>query len=168
MDLFDLVDQLRGDRTTPIEGDGHVDALVLDPVAGTSDLDLCAAKWVGTPALTHRRRRVAASRLFVLGDAAGYVEPLTGEGIGWALASAVQLAPLALDATRGWRPQHASAWARRHRALTTRAWRRCHVLTRCARWPAVFQALARLALHRPGASSALVDDLIAMRHEALP
>ncbi|HEY2910421.1 MAG TPA: FAD-dependent oxidoreductase, partial [Gemmataceae bacterium] len=39
--------------------------------------------WKGTPALTRQPEVVAASRLFRVGDAAGYVEPFTGEGMAW-------------------------------------------------------------------------------------
>ena len=45
-------------------------------------------QWRGTPPLTRRAPSLAAERVFVLGDAAGYVEPFTGEGMAWALASA--------------------------------------------------------------------------------
>lgn len=50
---------------------------------------LAAATVRGSPALT-RRRSVASSsgRIVRVGDAAGYVEPFTGEGMGWALVSA--------------------------------------------------------------------------------
>jgi flavin-dependent dehydrogenase len=40
--------------------------------------------------------------LFVIGDAAGYVEPFTGEGMAWALAAADGLAPLAARAVGAW------------------------------------------------------------------
>ena len=50
---------------------------------------LAAATYRGTPPLT-RRRPVASGtgRVLRVGDAAGYVEPFTGEGMGWALVSA--------------------------------------------------------------------------------
>ena len=38
--------------------------------------------------------RLSAQRVFLLGDAAGYAEPFTGEGIGWALSSAVAITPV--------------------------------------------------------------------------
>lgn len=64
--------------------------------------DLAQLPFKGTVALTRRRPRVAAHRVFVIGDAAGYVEPFTGEGIAWALESALCLAPLAVAAVRHW------------------------------------------------------------------
>ncbi len=65
-------------------------------VPGLEDLP-----WRGTPALTRTARRVAGERWFAIGDAAGYVEPFTGEGMAWAVASAVAVAPIA---TQPWFP----------------------------------------------------------------
>ena len=53
--------------------------------AGAPALEgLLDVQWHGTPGLTRRTRPLARDRLFYLGDAAGYVEPFTGEGIAWA------------------------------------------------------------------------------------
>jgi flavin-dependent dehydrogenase len=50
---------------------------------------LAVATFRGTPPLTRRRLVASPSgRILRIGDAAGYVEPFTGEGIGWALAAA--------------------------------------------------------------------------------
>ena len=76
--------------------------------------------WRGTPALTRRPHRVAAERVFVVGDAAGYVEPFTGEGMAWALASGVAVAPLAARAVERWRPELARQWADLHRRVVGR------------------------------------------------
>lgn len=54
-------------------------------------LDLSTAStatWRMTPALTARRTRVALPGLFIVGDAGGYIEPFTGEGMAWALQAA--------------------------------------------------------------------------------
>ena len=64
--------------------------------------DLHEISWKGTVALTRRRKNVAENRLFVIGDAASYVEPFTGEGIAWALESAIKLAPLVVRGARRW------------------------------------------------------------------
>src|SRR5262249_28726158 len=56
---------------------------------------LRAVRWRGTTPLTRRARPLAGTRLFLLGDAAGYVEPFTGEGIAWSLAAGRAIAPLA-------------------------------------------------------------------------
>ena len=59
---------------------------------------LAAATWRATPALTRRAIPPAAERVLLLGDAAGYVEPFTGEGMGWALMGALAVVPLVLQA----------------------------------------------------------------------
>jgi flavin-dependent dehydrogenase len=89
--------------------------------------------WRGTPALTRRAARVAAHRLFVLGDAAGYVEPFTGEGIAWALASGRAVAPLALQALSGWHPDLAAEWCARHEKTVGRRQGICCALTAALR-----------------------------------
>lgn len=55
---------------------------------------ILAGEFQATPRLTRRMPLVAgrSRRIFRVGDAAGYVEPFTGEGMGWALASARILA----------------------------------------------------------------------------
>ncbi len=84
-------------------------------------------KFRGTPLLTRRRRCVASPGILVLGDAAGYVEPFTGEGMTWALASAESAAGFAANAllmqtpealhelTDAWRSWHKRAIRPRQR-----------------------------------------------------
>ena len=76
-----------------------------------------SAQWQGTARLTRKIEPLAEERMFVLGDAAGYVEPITGEGIAWALASARAIAPLALQAIERWHPRQSLAWSEMHRRL---------------------------------------------------
>lgn len=45
----------------------------------------------GAPLLTRHREVLGAHRVLALGDSCGYVEPFTGEGMSWAIASAVHL-----------------------------------------------------------------------------
>jgi len=46
---------------------------------------------ITTPPL-HRERRVGNGRLLAVGDAAGYVEPFTGEGMAWAIGTGIAAA----------------------------------------------------------------------------
>ena len=55
---------------------------------------------MGLPSSAGVFLQLAAERVFLLGDAAGYVEPFTGEGMAWAVTSGIAVAPLALRATR--------------------------------------------------------------------
>ena len=67
----------------------------------------------GTAPLTRRTTPIAEERLFLLGDAAGYVEPFTGEGIAWALVAGLAVAPLAIRAAKQWHPSLGVDWSRR-------------------------------------------------------
>ncbi|MHC4955254.1 MAG: NAD(P)/FAD-dependent oxidoreductase [Planctomycetota bacterium] len=88
--------------------------------------------WRGTPLLTRRPLRPYGERLLLLGDAAGYVEPFTGEGIGWAMRAALALAPLAAS---GWSADLGEQWQAELDALVLRPQRRCRMVTRALRWP---------------------------------
>lgn len=75
---------------------------------------LSKAHWTGTEALTRKRNRIAAERVFVLGDSCGYAEPFTGEGIAWALTSAAGVIELAQRGLRRWSPSMIENWHLKH------------------------------------------------------
>ncbi|TWU63149.1 NAD(P)/FAD-dependent oxidoreductase [Crateriforma conspicua] len=62
--------------------------------AGYGPLPIDGLRLTGTRELTRRINRVASDRVFVVGDAAGYVEPFTGEGMAWAFAGGLSVAPV--------------------------------------------------------------------------
>lgn len=74
---------------------------------------LAAASWTSTmPGLQRSVTTPVAERLLLVGDAAGYVEPITGEGMAWALAAVEEAVPrvaagwswaMARDYERAWR-----------------------------------------------------------------
>ncbi len=101
---------------------------VLEEAGAPTVGGLADAEWRGTPGLTRRTTPLAHDRLFFLGDAAGYIEPFTGEGIAWALASARAVEPLALRAIERWSPHLAREWARTHRRLIGRRQLVCRAL----------------------------------------
>jgi len=100
------------------------------------------ADWRGTPALTRRVRTLAADRAFRVGDATGYVEPFTGEGMSWALTAARALAPIAALAAERWEPGFVRLWEDVHARSIGRAQRAC----RAAAWALRRPSLARLVL----------------------
>jgi flavin-dependent dehydrogenase len=111
-----------------------------------------AARWRGTPALTRRRASLAAPRILVAGDAAGYVEPFTGEGMGWAIATGAAAGRLAASmraAPDAWRE-----WPDRHRALVRAQRLRCRAIALTLRSPLLVTgaiAVARIAPRALGA-----------------
>ncbi|MDZ4833839.1 MAG: FAD-dependent monooxygenase [Candidatus Melainabacteria bacterium] len=68
------------------------------------------AQWTGTQLLTRRRERIGAERLLVTGDACGYPEPFTGEGIAWALWSGLLGGRLAVRGIQSWHPKLLREW----------------------------------------------------------
>ncbi|MCP9819768.1 FAD-dependent monooxygenase [Synechococcus sp. Cruz-9H2] len=109
---------------------------------------LTEAHWQSTPALSRRSTPLAGDRFLVLGDAAGYVEPFTGEGMGWALAAAVAATPLVLEGTQTWRPALERRWSRTHRQRIGRRQLLCRSLALALRHPTsargLFWAASRL------------------------
>lgn len=138
-------------------GPAHAAAELLSQAGFSGIPAMTEADWLGTPALTRSTSPVAAERLFVLGDASGYIEPFTGEGMGWALASAVALAPLASAACDGWQPSFAKTWIREHTRIVRTRQRTCRMLAVflkspvCVHWamfvlpkmPRLLQAIVR-------------------------
>jgi len=103
-------------------GVGELAERILERAGFPSYPGLASLPWKGTPHLTRQAPKLGGERLFVLGDAAGYIEPFTGEGMAWAFAGASLVAPLALTAaTRGWDPELLVRWrGAYHRKVTRR------------------------------------------------
>ena len=93
-------------------------------------------QWLATPSLTRSSSRVSGHRTFLIGDAIGYVEPFTGEGMSWALASAEAVMPMIVDiASQGWRDDLSNRWndwAHRQRIYKHRT---CRWIAGQIRWP---------------------------------
>lgn len=122
------------------------------------------ATWRGTPPLTRRARPVAAERLFIVGDAAGYVEPFTGEGMAWALESGVAAARLAHRQVKSWEPGAAAAWDREYARIAARAQRRCRAVALALRRPTLVHAAVRALGAAPGLARPIVYSLNAPTH----
>jgi flavin-dependent dehydrogenase len=127
---------------------------------------LAANRWHGTPLLTRARPAVAAERLLVVGDAAAYVEPFTGEGMTWALASGRAAGTLAAEAARSptWNPQTESCWAALHAALLSRRALRCRALALLLRRP----LLTCLAVAALSLCPELALPLVSAIHSPIP
>lgn len=85
--------------------------------------------WKGTTPLSANTTPVASHRLFFVGDAAGYVEPYTGEGMTWAIASAATLAPIAHEAAKNYSCDLQVRWIKARRRLLGSHMRVCRLLT---------------------------------------
>ncbi|MCC5829872.1 MAG: NAD(P)/FAD-dependent oxidoreductase [Phycisphaeraceae bacterium] len=117
----------------------------------------------GTPALTWRCQRAWENRVLAVGDACGYVEPFTGEGMSWAILGAVAVARSARKILeRGWSEQLGQDWDRRRGQGVVARRIGCGLISHALRYPnlaygivsglARFPRLARSVtgrLHRP-------------------
>jgi len=112
-------------------------AVAVERIVGRA---LPEADWRGTPLLTRGPTRVAGERLFVIGDAAGYVEPFTGEGMAWAIQAGLAVAAPATEAARNWRPALAERWEAEHRRRAARRHRGCRWLAALLRRPRLTRA----------------------------
>jgi 2-polyprenyl-6-methoxyphenol hydroxylase-like FAD-dependent oxidoreductase len=131
-------------------GLGQAAALILSQAGWPAVPELSELAWRGTPGLTRRAHRLAAPRVLVLGDAAGYVEPFTGEGIGWALAAGAAVAPLARRAVECWKPELAEKWTALHAFLVNQDQRLCRWVMRVLRRPSLFHLCTAAVAHAPG------------------
>jgi flavin-dependent dehydrogenase len=140
-------------------GLGPVADCVLREVGWPAPPGLAGLPWRGTPALMRRVQRPAVERLLVLGDAAAYVEPFTGEGMAWALAAGVAAAPLAWRAARKWTPDLAEQWCRVFQRLVTRRQLLCRVIAALLRRPPLLHAVLRTLSVFPALSAPVVRQL---------
>lgn len=85
--------------------------------------------WRGTPPLTCRAQRLADTRVFLVGDAAGYVEPFTGEGIRWGLQTGMGIAPLLARGVEAWDERLCHEWENWYRAHISPAQQICRRVT---------------------------------------
>jgi flavin-dependent dehydrogenase len=115
--------------------------------------------WAGTVPLTRRMARPAARRLFVLGDAAGYVEPFTGEGMAWAFAAAEAVVPLARRAIVSWDDRLERAWLEdsARRARSGQRW--CRAVSQVLRAPWLVAPAIVCLQRRPGLAGPVLAHL---------
>ncbi len=104
----------------------------------------------GVPPLTCRARQLAGRRWAVIGDAAGYVEPFTGEGMTWALVSGDRIARLVDRELSGADLDLSRVWPREHRRLLGVRHRACHVVRWALRRPVLVRGAIRVSNGVPG------------------
>lgn len=118
----------------------------------------------GTPLLTRRRTRVADGNVLLAGDAAGYVEPFTGEGMTWALRTGTEVVTFAqrMAAVQGpARGEIARAWTARWHALMRPRHAACMHVAAWLRTRWLREAGLLLAAAAPRAGSLLARRVLA-------
>ncbi len=144
------------DRTALQEMGPHIAVDNIMRKAGAPRLTQTDVTWRGTPPLTARAASIADDRVFVIGDAARYVEPFTGEGLRWALENGIGVAPFVISAANGWHSQIADNYCRWYRQTIAARQKLCRRLSRGLKRASVrWVAHQALRLH-----PALADSII--------
>ncbi len=126
---------LDADAVRNAGGLGQLVGSILSSAGCSVPETLITADWRGTPALTRRVHPLARHRSLVLGDAAGYAEPFTGEGMAWAMTGALHAAKLVHQDVDNWRISTEHAWTSWHRQHIGRYQARCRYFAQGLRHP---------------------------------
>ncbi|HJN33089.1 MAG TPA: NAD-binding protein, partial [Prochlorococcus sp.] len=122
-------------------------------------------RWQLTPALSRGAEVVAGERFLVMGDAAGYVEPFTGEGMAWALTAGAAAAPFVQEGLRRWSHDLEKRWKRELNLRIGRRQQICRTLAMVLKQPKPTSALFELSKRWPALSERVIASL---NHVSLP
>jgi flavin-dependent dehydrogenase len=101
---------------------------------------LSTARLLGAGNLTRYRKLLGGHRVLTLGDACGYVEPVTGEGMTWAAAGALELNRLLPRSANDWHVNLPEQWRFRHWQVIGRQQRYCRAIKGIAHHPTLASA----------------------------
>ncbi len=116
--------------------------------------------WQGTPPLRHFDPLPAGERTLRVGDAGGFWEPFTGEGIGWALEAGLRVAEPAVSLSAHWADRTARRWAVAHARWVRRQQRRSRLVGFLMTTPALGRTAILLARALPRTSRRLVPGAV--------
>ncbi|MEC8554457.1 MAG: NAD(P)/FAD-dependent oxidoreductase [Planctomycetota bacterium] len=141
---LDIAAALDADAIKRSRGPAELITKILKQSSARALAGIRSASWQGTPKLTQRRANVAEHGCLFIGDAAGYVEPFTGEGMAWALACGYTSAALAARAINANETERvAEQWKKHHREMIVRRSRACKLISLGLRYPIVPQFSVR-------------------------
>jgi menaquinone-9 beta-reductase len=146
---LNLAAALDPNRVRVCGGPGPAAEALLAEVGWPAVPNLAKLNWRGTAALTRQPRHRASERLFLIGDAAGYIEPFTGEGMAWALAAGRAVAPVAARAVQHWHPRLAHEWDTIYQRLIEPRQHVCRVVAAVLRSPWLMRIVVGLLAHAP-------------------
>ncbi len=129
--------------------------------------EMLSGDWLGTIGLTRHRRTLASRRLFVIGDAAGYVEPFTGEGMAWAIRGGQAVSPFVVQALANWNSSLIRKWSKTSSRLIGRRQRWCRLLVQVLRYPTAVRGLIRVVSSVPALGQVVISKLNQKDHNEL-
>lgn len=113
---------------------------------------------MSTPPL-RRLRKPGTGRVIAIGDAAGYVEPFTGEGMTWGMMSAIAAADLIAGHSHGDLSLLGDAWCRQHASLLRTKRFACRAVTSLLRSSLARRAVAATISQWPSLAAPLIQHL---------
>ena len=120
---------------------------------------MLSGDWSGTIGLTRSRVKPSSERLFVVGDAAGYVEPFTGEGMAWAIRGGRAVVPFALKAVNDWYGKMSDEWSDELQTLVARSQKLCRALAWGLRYPLLVHGMLGAVGIMPGLGRIIIRRL---------
>ena len=150
------------DRDALSQGQGAVDAA--QKVLNQAGFPVPSAlqrgqRWQLTPALSRSSNVVAGERFLVMGDAAGYVEPFTGEGMAWALTAGAAAAPFVLEGMERWTTDLEKRWKTTLQVHIGRRQTVCRALSSVLKRPATTAVLFEVVKRWPSVAESIVSSL---------
>jgi flavin-dependent dehydrogenase len=116
-------------------GPGPTTQRILDSTHSNHFSNWESLRFRGTGSLTRRRTQLGGHRVLAIGDACGYVEPFTGEGIAWAIAAAREAVALLPRGDEPWPIDLPIRWRSRHHRLIAARQHWCRGLRPIMRHP---------------------------------
>ncbi|QDT26324.1 Putative oxidoreductase [Gimesia panareensis] len=113
----------------------------------------------GTIPLTRKTVRPVAHRLILVGDAAGYLEPFTGEGMSNAISEGIAAASILPRGLHDWEQSLEQEWLQVHQTLTMQRLHWCRWLAQLLRSPTAIGVGLRLFRWFPGIARPIVASL---------
>ncbi|QDU78601.1 Putative oxidoreductase [Polystyrenella longa] len=121
--------------------------------------NLDSVDWSGTIALTRTTTVKALPRTLRCGDAAGYVEPFTGEGIASALCSGYLASTLVASRIDSWGTADEEEWSRLHRTEVQQRYQYCRWIARLSRYPRAVELALSTINWFPGLTRPIIKHL---------
>ena len=110
---------------------------------------VCELEWQGTNPLSRQTSPPAGRRIFFVGDAAGYIEPFTGEGMAWAIASGAAVAGIAHQAAQQYSDDLPRHWIQNRERLLRGRMRLCQLVTQSLRSQRLTELNVAILSHFP-------------------
>lgn len=134
---------------------GHSAVRILQEAGLPRIEGLAQAPWRGTPLLTRRPDTIVGERWLAVGDAAGYVEPFTGEGMAWAILGASAIVKPVQQLLNG----QPCDWPERHARILHSRQRLCRTIARLLRSPWLTRWTVRVLNNVPQLSIPIIRRL---------